>query len=548
MKALAEVLIWVAAAALAFLAPVGLEPVWEKAEAGFRALARRRWLSCLAVGLLVLAGRAALLVVWDLPQPVVLDEFGYLLQGETFASGRLTNPTHPEAEFFEAPYVLQQPTYTAKFPPGQGLALAVGVAVFGHPWWGVWLSCGLLAAALCWALQGWLEPEWALAGALVTVPFLTITYCMNSYWGGAVAGIGGALVYGAAGRMGRVAGMGAVFAAGAVVLALTRPFEGLLALLPMLVFLRRLAWREWGAMVLVGAAGMGFLGLYNLRVTGDALRLPYVEYERQNPMTSHFSFVPLPPQKEYVRAGMQVADHWERTAWEHTQHPGFLWRRMVELRRRVGAYFGTAALLIPAIALAGLWLRRRELWAVLAAVVLMAGAGMVETVFFGHYATPLLAGLLVLAMEGLRQLRGWQGRHGVWMARLLPVAALLIAAVDPAAKLVKGESLDPPGAGGRAFVEDLLAPRAGEHVVLVRHNSPSPFEPKWEQYPSMELTPTYVEFVYNGANIDGQRVVWAHDLGEAGNQKLRGYFKGRTFWLYDPAVNDRAITRMWAEF
>ena len=479
---------------------------------------------------------------------MVQDEFGYLLQGETFASGRLTNPTHPQAAFFEAPYVLQQPTYTAKFPPGQGLALAVGIAVFGPPWFGVWLSCGLLAAALCWALQGWMEPEWALLGALLTVPFCVFTYCMNSYWGGAVAGIGGALVYGAAGRMGRQAGMGAVFAVGAVVLAMTRPFEGLLALLPLLPVLTRLQWREWGALVLVGAAGAGFLCFYNAQVTGDPLRLPYVEYERQNPMTSHFSIVAMPPQKEFARAGMQVTDHWERMAWEHTHRPGFLLRRLGELRDRVTAYFGTAAVLIPMIAFAGVWLRRRELWLVFGAAGLMVAAGLVETVFFGHYATPVLAGLLLLTMEGVRALRRWRGVTGLWMARLLPVAALLIAVLEPGAKLVKGESLDSVGAGGRALVEELLAPRAGDQVVLVRHTSPSPFEPRWEKYESMELTPIYVEFVYNGANVDSQRVIWAHDLGEEANQRLRGYYKGRSFWLYDPAVSDRSVTRMWAEF
>lgn len=544
-----EVGIWLALGCLAYLAPKGLEPVWEKAEEGFRGLAQRRWLSCLAVALLVLVGRAALLVVWEFPRPVVTDEFGYLLQGETFASGRLTNMAHPQADFFEAPFILQKPTYTSKFPPGQGLVLALGIAVFGHPWFGVWLSCGLLAAALCWALQGWVSPEWALVGAVIVIPFCTLTYCMNSYWGGAVAGIGGAIVYGAAARMGQPKKwMGAVFAAGAVVLALTRPFEGLLVLTPMLPFLGRLPRREWVPLILVAAVGVGFLCTYNARVTGDPLRFPYLEYEAQNPMTSHFSFLPLPPQRTYERAGMTVMDHWEREAWQHTHKRGFLWRRIGEMRARVASYFGTAAVLLPLIAFAGVCLRRREMWPIVCALGLLMAAGLVETVFFGHYATPLLAGLALLVVEGMRSLRRWRGTTGLWTTRLLPVAALLVALVEPGAKLVKGQSLDQIGAGGREEVEGLLAPQAGEHVVLVRHTSPSPFEPRWEKYESIELAPMYVEFVYNGANIDSQRVVWAHELGEAANQRLRTYYKGRKFWLYDPAVNDRAVTRMWPEF
>jgi hypothetical protein len=127
------------------------------------------------------------------------------------------------------------------------------------------------------------------------------------------------------------------------------------------------------------------------------------------------------------------------------------------------------------------------------------------------------------------------------------VAALLLALVEPGAKLLKGESLDQAGAGGREVVEELVAPYAGDHVVLVRHTSPSAFEPKWEKYATIDSTPMYVEFVYNGANIDSQRVVWAHDLGEEANQRLRAYYRGRKFWLYDPAVSDRAVTRMWPE-
>ena len=120
----------------------------------FRGFAQRKALVCISACLLVLAVRAALLPVWPVPRPSIYDEFSYLLQADTFVHGRLANKAHPRWQFFETVYVLQQPTYASKYPPGQALMMAAGQAVTGNAWAGVWLSCGLLAAALCWALQG----------------------------------------------------------------------------------------------------------------------------------------------------------------------------------------------------------------------------------------------------------------------------------------------------------------------------------------------------------------------------------------------------------
>ena len=50
-------------------------------------------------------------------------------------------------------------------------------------------------------------------------------------------------------------------------------------------------------------------------------------------------------------------------------------------------------------------------------------------------------------------------------------------------------------------------------------------------------TPFEYEWVYNEADIDNSRIVWAWDMGASENQELVDYFKDRRVWQVEMTAN-----------
>jgi hypothetical protein len=488
----------------------------------------------------VLGIRAALLPIWPFPRPAIYDEFSYLLQADTFAHGRLANPPHPLWQFFESIYILQQPTYASKYPPGQGLFMALGQWLLGHPWFGVWLSCGALVAALYWALAGWLAPRWALLGTIIALDLCAFSYWMNSYWGGAVAGIGGALVIGAYPRLIRSAKSGWIFGLGAVMLLCTRPFEGFLLVAPTAGFLwfrrRKNRARVWLPIVALGVLGIAGNGLYDFRVTGHVFRLPYQEYFAQYESVPPLIVMPVEPAKLFRHFDLQLLDDlWVRDQNRRARSLEMIPMRGRDLIQTAGIFFGNPLWLMPLIALAAGWFRSKRTRLPAALAVTLIAAAAIELTFYAHYAAPFTAALLILLVQSLRRMRFWAARNlagGKTAARFLLAAfcAVLLSTTlgSEAWRIYTGHTPDRIQAvnARKGRIEaDLTERDPGPHVIFVRYTKRrNPHE----------------EWIYNTADIDAQPVVWAQDMGPE-NRRLIAYYPGRKFWIFQPDVDPGSL-------
>jgi hypothetical protein len=516
--------------AFAKTVPPRWRDLWQKCVLGLSALARHKTLSWVGLGVLVLVVRAALLPIWPIPKPSIYDEFSYLLQADTFSHGRLTNPAHPLWHFFESTYILQQPTYASRFPPALGLALAVGQLLFGHPWFGVWLSAGMLAAALCWALQGWLPPGWALLGAFIGLDLCLFSYWMNSYWGGAVTAIGGAVVIGAWVRIVRAKQWryAWLFAIGAVIVILARPFEGSLLVVPALVALGmadRTA-RVWLPIVITGLLGASWLAYDNYRVTGYPLRLPYRQYYEQYETVPPFSIVP-------TSATPRTFRHFDlesrnRETYERARSWHLLIDRALDWLTLLRYSYGNLMWLLPLAFTPFVWRSKRTRFpAVLIGVI--GAASLIEVWWYPHYGAPFLAALLILVVQSMRYLGQWKyhGREvGRFLVSAIPVAVFLMTIASEAEAIATHRTTDQTQATNAQIAQkenieqELLKKQPGQHVIFVSYAGlPSPHE----------------EWIYNPANIDDSPVIWALDLGQTEDEKLRHYYAGRSFWLFKPA-------------
>ncbi|HEV8145854.1 MAG TPA: hypothetical protein VGP79_05720 [Bryobacteraceae bacterium] len=493
----------------------------RRLEQRWAAFARRKTLAIVVVGLLPLLLRVVLLAWMPVPSPRVHDEFSHLLVADTLAHGRLVNPEHPMWMHFESMHTLVRPVYASAFPMASGFVMAWAQMLTGNPWIGVWLSVGLMCAALCWMLQGWVSPSWALlGGVLAATRFGVFSYWMNSYYGGAVAAVGGAMVLGALGRILRSApGTGsrrrnlAVMGIGLAILANSRPFEGAIFAAPLVAALVWITWRRERRLttlvplVLVIAATAAALGYYCARVTGNPLQLPYSFYRSTHTLAPHFVWQSPRPEPAYLHRVL----HDYYTGWEmgcyHDARANRPPHGVADKIKSYWRFYLGPLLTIPLLAIPWMWQRPRTRWLLLLAVFF--GIGLMGEVWNSpHYAAPALGLMLLLVIEGLRHLRRWAG----------PIAVAAVALGCILTPVVGGSNTSNDGRP-RARIGKQLETAGGRHLVVVRYRLDHNVGDEW---------------VYNSADIDGSPIVWAREMDPTSNRNLLRYFSGRKAWLVEP--------------
>jgi hypothetical protein len=462
----------------------------------------------------------------------VHDEFSYLLAADTFASGRLTNPTHPLWPFFESFHISHIPTYMSMYFPAQGLTLAAGKVLFGHPWFAVCIATALMCGAVCWMLQQWIPPGWALLGGVLSMLRLGIfSYWMNSYWGGSVAALGGALVWGGAGlilRRQRDLAGALTMGVGIALLAGARPYEGALVVAPAVFLVARYRMRRWVFVPLTVILTLTALaiGYYDWRVFDDPRVLPYETNRATYGVARHFVWQAPKPEPVYRHqefhdfyVGMELRD-----ALEERTPLGFVERTAQKFA--VGGMFLFGVVLLLPLAAAGRAVRSRRLRPLAITGAIFCGGLMLNVWFFPHYAAPAVALFYAVLLQSMRYLRQWKPA-GYFLVRAIPVLCVILCAIRLAAGPL-GITIErfpsmwygtPPLGLARASVAARLSGLRGGQLAIVRYGGGHNPVDDW---------------VYNDADIDGAKIVWAREMNRQQTAKLIEYYRDRLAWLIEP--------------
>lgn len=121
-------------------------------------------------------------------------------------------------------------------------------------------------------------------------------------------------------------------------------------------------------------------------------------------------------------------------------------------------------------------------------------------------------------MRHLRLFRWREQRVGLAFVRAVSViyigtvvlrVALAVAHIHPEYEWQRGDM-------ERESIVQQLKALPGQHVVLVSFASDFDLDREW---------------VYNLADIDGSKIVWARDMGPEKNRELLAYYHGRQFWM-----------------
>ena len=498
---------------------------------------QRPWLAALMLATAFLALRLALLPVMPVPVPVVTDEFSHLLLADTLLHGRVANPVHPFWPHFESIHILMRPQYyVSPYFPGQALWLAAGRLLTGNAWAGVLAQCWIFLALLYWMLRAWMPSRWALFGVLLAgLRFAIGSYWINNLHGGFLPAIGGALVAGAFARLRKQPSVqyGLVLGLGMAILMSTRPVEGAFYAIP---FVAILAWdfRRNVAPLAVSAVPVllcaGALGVYFSHITGSPFVTAYQINQKTYgwPMTLAFL---KPPVVNHTNVEFKRYYEYELSEHERVDGPVHFVQYLTFRIQEYWRFFLGPALTVPLLMLRRVWQGRKLL-------LIGASGGLLAILLEGgaspHYLAPATAILIAIVVECCRHLRASR----VYVVKLLPAMMALVLTLRIGAQAVGlpyTQKLNfqtwccrAPGNMNKSRIAATLTQIPGNHLVFVRA--------KTDEY-------NLLQWIYNDADIDASRIVWARDLGPEKNAELKHYYASRDAWMVDPNVEPATCVR-----
>jgi hypothetical protein len=322
---------------------------------------------------------------------------------------------------------------------------------------------------------------------------------------------------------------------GLVLFANSRPYEGLVASIPVaivlllwmasknappiLVSLRKIVLPTL-LLLAVSAAAMGY---YNWRVTDSPIRLPYMIHEAQyDPAPSFIWQNPriVPTYRHKVIEDFY--NNWSMAWYYQTLSFASFLNISVEKLLRAWVFFqGMSPLrLVLSIPLLGLpWYFGDRWFRLLLISAIIFAAGLLTIVWAGaRLSAPITGVLILLYVEGLRRLRVFNFR-GRQIGRLLVWTITVVAAVSFVMEFFTViNDRTPRWQFERARINYELANSGARHLIIVRYGA--------------QHSPL-LEWVYNKADIDASKVIWAREMTPAKDRELIEYFNDRKVWLLD---------------
>ena len=482
----------------------------------------------LLASLLWLIPRLTILQRTGPPDPWIVDELSYLLLADTFAHGRLTNPPPPMSRFFESAEIVVTPSYSSKYPPAQGLWLAFGEKTFGSPFAGVILQGLVMVFSMALMFSAWVSWRWAAVfSGLVALRFQWPFYWVNSYWGGCAFAVAAALLLFAAGRFRKAPGVlacitsGAVFGCAVVMLFLTRPYEGTIFALAVTSTLlwnfrkerRMQTFLPFALATLpVLLVGAWWTMRYDRAVTGNPVELPYMLYNRTYQAVPTFWFLPLRADPRYDSPHMAALEG--RNGWNAKEyHKARLAMRRLgsftKILAPLGRFLGSMLLLTLFSPLA--WSEER-IRLLLPVAFISYLASCLPVAKFLHYFAALIVLILLLGACAADSRAMSYGRRR-WVAPVLVAVSAIYSIWVTGSGLAHAPQYYPRQT--RSIMLDECLKMPGKLLVFV----------KYDNRVSQD-----VEWVYNLADPNSQKVILVHDLSSADNAAMAQYYPDRSVW------------------